>query len=72
MIFIQLIKSKNVKTNITTYISIVSLMCSIFGVIEIKLISQSSSQNCKIDREKEKTCNMVKINAIGLDREKQL
>lgn len=61
MIFIQLVKNKNVIRNIGTYISLLSLVCSTFGIIEIKLIGQSANKNCPIEGNKGTPCKIVSL-----------
>ena len=72
MIFLQLIQSKNVKRNINLYISIVSLICSVFAIAEIKPGAKYSLQNCSPEDQKERTCQMVKTDSAKVNEQQQL
>ena len=67
MIFLQLIQSKNVKRNINLYISIVSLICSVFAIAEIELWAKYSLQNCSLEEQKQRTCQMLKTDSAKVN-----
>jgi len=61
MIFLQLIQSKNVKNNINIYTSILSLICCLFAIAELKLKNNIASQNCTETEQIDRTCQTVNL-----------